>query len=423
MERDKRDFPHYADLDYWKDYITMHNVLACELSYSLIYNNIRPEKIEEALATVGLTRLPNRFLLIQVDDYYNYSSKMQITQEFYQKTVLINLLRECMGKLELKGFMANLVGIDKIICFLCCEEEEKKDIHAYLSGITERFKEEIRSHSDYTVSICISRRCSRIWQYSQMQPKMDQALNKSYFSGKEFSIFLEDVEVPLPEKEMDLGGFYPEFMAAFSRGNRQRTEILLQSMMQALLEGQVNPDLAKMELIRLLQQISDYGIRCGIAEKRMKEYSNTIMAQVLSCGFIADARKYFMDFFGGFTKMLEETNAGTEYLFRIPVSEYIEIHYMENIRLEHLAKLVGLSEGHFTRVFKEEFGMTFVQYLTNCRISHSKELLIGTDMPTEQIAYKVGMNSYSYFCTCFKRFCGMSPGEKKKKNKDGASLF
>ena len=126
MEREKKDFPSYADLDYWKDYITMHNVLACELSYSLIYNNIRPEKIEEALATVGLTRLPNRFLLIQVDDYYNYSSKMQITQEFYQKTVLINLLRDCMDKLGLKGFMANLVGIDKIICFLCCEEEEKR---------------------------------------------------------------------------------------------------------------------------------------------------------------------------------------------------------------------------------------------------------------------------------------------------------
>lgn len=190
MERDKKNSSYVLDLDYWKDYITMHNVLACELSYSLIYNNIRPEKIEEALATVGLTRLPNRFLLIQVDDYYNYSSKMQITQEFYQKTVLINLLRDCMDKLGLKGFMANLVGIDKIICFLCCEEEEKKDIHAYLSGITERFKEEIRSHSDYTISICISRRCSRIWQYSQMQPKMDQALNKSYFSGKEFSIFL-----------------------------------------------------------------------------------------------------------------------------------------------------------------------------------------------------------------------------------------
>ena len=104
----------YKDLDYWKDYITMHNVLACELSYSLIYNNIRPEKVKEALATVNLDTLPNRFFLIQVDDYYNYSSKMQITQEFYQKTLLINLLRGRMQELGLKGFMANLVGIDKL---------------------------------------------------------------------------------------------------------------------------------------------------------------------------------------------------------------------------------------------------------------------------------------------------------------------
>ena len=41
MEREKKDFPSYADLDYWKDYITMHNVLACELSYpSFSFNTI-----------------------------------------------------------------------------------------------------------------------------------------------------------------------------------------------------------------------------------------------------------------------------------------------------------------------------------------------------------------------------------------------
>ena len=48
-------------LDYWKKYITLHHVLACELSYSLIYNNIRPDKVGDALATVGLDTLPNRF--------------------------------------------------------------------------------------------------------------------------------------------------------------------------------------------------------------------------------------------------------------------------------------------------------------------------------------------------------------------------
>lgn len=72
-------------LDYWKKYITLHHVLACELSYSLIYNNIRPDKVGDALATVGLDTLPNRFFLLQVDDYYNYSDKMIITQEFFRK--------------------------------------------------------------------------------------------------------------------------------------------------------------------------------------------------------------------------------------------------------------------------------------------------------------------------------------------------
>ena len=87
-------------MDYWKNYITIHHVMACELSYSLIYDNIRPDKLTDALATVGLTRLPNRFFLIQVDDYYNYSSKMRITQEFFQKTALIKILRESMESMD-----------------------------------------------------------------------------------------------------------------------------------------------------------------------------------------------------------------------------------------------------------------------------------------------------------------------------------
>lgn len=415
MADKEKDFT-YINLDYWKDYITMHNVLACELSYSLIYNNIRPEKIKEALATVELDTLPNRFFLIQVDDYYNYSSKMQITQEFYQKTMLINLLRERMRELGLKGFMANLVGIDKLICFLCCEDEEKTDIRNYLSKIAESFKEAVRSQSDYTISICISQRCNRIWQYSQMQPNMNLALNKSYFSGKEFSIFLSDVERHIPMKETSLNNFYPELIAAFSRSSPSQMECVLQSMMQVLLEGQLNPEEAKMELIRLLHKINDYGIRCGIPKQQIKEYTNKAMAQILSCSFIADARKYFMEFFYSFTHSLNEANTGTEYLFKIPVSEYIETHYMENIRLGTLSSLIGFSEGHFTRVFREEFGMTFVQYLTACRIDHSKELLAQTAIPIEQIAYRVGINSYSYFCTCFKRLCNISPGEYRKKH-------
>lgn len=400
-----------ASLDYWKNYITMHHVLACELSYSLIYNNIRPDKVGDALATVGLHTLPNRFLLLQVDDYYNFSSKMVITQEFFQKTVLINLLRECMEQMGLTGFMANLVSLDKLICFLCCPQWEGPEINAHLLQVAETFKTCIRTKSAYTISVCISQQCCRLGQYSQMYPRMDLALSKSYFSGKEFNILLDDVDREQErQEEADLNKFYPELLAAFARGNREQLEGVLQEIVRALLEGQTKPQKAKMEMIRLLQRIEDYCLRCGVPEGWIQRRSDAAMARILSCNFVSDTRICFLEFYDEVTQALAEHSADEAYSFRIPVAEYIDTHYMENIRLGSLADMMGFSEGHFARIFRKEFGMTFVQYLTECRIQRSKELLADTCVPIEQIAYQVGLNSYSYFCTSFKRSCGISPG-------------
>lgn len=409
MDKTKK-FPE--SLDYWKDYITLHHVLACELSYSLIYNNIRPDRVGDALATVGLDTLPNRFLLLQVDDYYNFSSKMIITQEFFQKTILINLMRECMESMGLKGFMANLVSLDKIICFLCCPEWEGPELYDHLRAVAENFKKCVRTKSSYTISVCISQQCTRLGQYSLMYPRMDLALSKSYFSGKEFNILLDDVEMEVEEvrEEADLNKFYPELLAAFARCNRDQLETVLQDIIRALLEGRTRPQKAKMEMIRLLQRIEDYCVRCGVPENWILRRSDAAMARILSCSFVGDTRICFLDFYDEVTQALGEHSADEEYSFKIPVTEYIDTHYMDNIRLGSLADIMGFSEGHFARIFRKEFGMTFVQYLTECRIQRSKELLADTSVPIEQIAYRVGLNSYSYFCTCFKRTCGISPG-------------
>ena len=77
--------------------------------------------------------------------------------------------------------------------------------------------------------------------------------------------------------------------------------------------------------------------------------------------------------------------------------------------------MLGFSEGHFTRLFRREFGCTFVQYLFEYRMEESKRLLSETNVPVEQVAYRVGLNNYSYFCTCFKRSTGLSPGVYRKK--------
>ncbi len=101
-----------------------------------------------------------------------------------------------------------------------------------------------------------------------MYPRMDLALSKSYFSGKEFNILLEEMEPDAEEvrEEADINKFYPELLAAFARGNREQLEEVLQGIVRALLEGRTRPQKAKMEMIRLLQRIEDYCVRCGVPE-------------------------------------------------------------------------------------------------------------------------------------------------------------
>lgn len=48
-------------LSYWKGHLSVHDVLASELAYSLIFDNVRPDRVAEAMSTVGLSELPNRF--------------------------------------------------------------------------------------------------------------------------------------------------------------------------------------------------------------------------------------------------------------------------------------------------------------------------------------------------------------------------
>lgn len=404
------------NLSYWKAHISVHNMLAGELAYSLIYDNIRPDKVNEAMGTVGLDVLPNRFFLIQVDDYMNYSSNLHITQEFFQKPVLADMLRTCMKMIKLKGFVSNLVGMDRIICFLCFEEHEPESPSAYLRYVAETFKEYVRKRSKYTISVCISRRCTQLEHYAKLYPLMDLALSKSFFSGKEFSIMLDEIEEPkeLKTVDLDLNARYPEFLASIARHNREQFEQVLQKMIQALLETQSHPRRARMEMIRLLQRVEDYCIRCGVSEKQIRDYNETAMNRVLSCSFIADTRVYLEEYYERVTGMLERYSHEWEYSFKLLVEEYISVHFHEKIRLGTLAYIMGYSEGHFARIFRKQFGMTFVQYLTQYRIDQSKRLLTETYIPVEQIAFQVGIGSYSYFCTCFKNACGLTPSAYRK---------
>lgn len=91
---------------------------------------------------------------------------------------------------------------------------------------------------------------------------------------------------------------------------------------------------------------------------------------------------------------------------------YIEDHYQDNISQDALAKdILFVNASYFSRVFKEQEGISFSKYVKNLRLEKAKDFLKKYDCPISQIAGMVGFNDISYFVSSFKKKFGMTPGE------------
>ncbi len=91
---------------------------------------------------------------------------------------------------------------------------------------------------------------------------------------------------------------------------------------------------------------------------------------------------------------------------------YIEQNFgNEEISLNTVAASVNLSPNHFSTIFSQETGKTFIEFLTDVRMGKAKELLRSTSMKTAEIAYAVGYKDSHYFSYLFKKTQGCTPRE------------
>lgn len=94
---------------------------------------------------------------------------------------------------------------------------------------------------------------------------------------------------------------------------------------------------------------------------------------------------------------------------------FIEHHYQEPIRVEHIARAAFLSPFHFIRAFKHRFGATPHNYVRRKRIEKACDLLASSGDSVSEIAWKVGFESVSSFTTIFRKITGESPTEYRNR--------
>ena len=130
-----------------------------------------------------------------------------------------------------------------------------------------------------------------------------------------------------------------------------------------------------------------------------------------SAEYIALHSRPRLDSIGRFSRPAPPTSSvgGLTPRALLRIREYIEAHLMDNIELETLAVMAGLSKWHFARAFKQSIGSPPHFYLIRRRLERAQELLAESDLSLAQIALKSGFSDQSHFSRRFRMLFGITP--------------
>jgi len=209
--------------------------------------------------------------------------------------------------------------------------------------------------------------------------------------------------------------FYPlqkeyELVGKVRMGDRTGAKAILNDLLGDIFFNNAGDmELIKARVIELVVVVSRAAVESGASLDKMLNLNSQVVSQI-------QGLHEFEELCMGVVKVLDAMmdtlydvrnirNARTMAL----VMAFIREHYSENITLDAVASHVYLSPYYISHLFREELGITFVEYLTRVRIEQAKHLLRCSGLSIRAIAGQVGYDDPGYFAKVFRKQVRMSP--------------
>ena len=113
-----------------------------------------------------------------------------------------------------------------------------------------------------------------------------------------------------------------------------------------------------------------------------------------------------------------EKSALRRYSVIDPALRCIKSSYSENLSVEQLADLCGVSKHYFCRTFKTVTEKSAMEYLRDFRLRVANALLTGTKRSVAEISAACGFDNQNYFSRCYKQYYGETPSQSRARKLD-----
>jgi two-component system response regulator YesN len=208
-----------------------------------------------------------------------------------------------------------------------------------------------------------------------------------------------------------------ELMGKVKIGDRTGAKEILNSILGTILFKTIGElGILKARLLELLSILSRSAVEGGVNIDVMLEKNLTYVNKVMRINNQEDLCAWISTALNEFIELVYSSQDARKVSQIRPAINYIDANYNKPITLADVAKASHLSISRLAHIFKEQMGITIIDYLTSVRIERAKQLLLATDQNCTEICFEVGYNDQSYFTRTFKGLVGMAPRQFKARN-------
>jgi two-component system response regulator YesN len=231
----------------------------------------------------------------------------------------------------------------------------------------------------------------------------------SIFSGKEARVSVNNVPLPVPTAapfpyQEDR---FEDLTAGFEQGKWE----VLEEGLRVRLQSVQHPhwDLPSLyELIDALHKL------LKTLQRQYAPSGHNETYEIPPIYEVSDIQAYLL---GRFRRLLNGTSlTGNKVSSKLAAAiQHIQNHFHEEISVDQVAYAIGISASYLHLLFKRELGRTFLDYLTEFRISQAKRILKKDNVKMSEVAAKVGYRSAPYFSQVFKKATGLLPHDYRER--------
>ena len=163
-------------------------------------------------------------------------------------------------------------------------------------------------------------------------------------------------------------------------------------------------------LIRLEARVSEDG-RSGGKQKNRSRYFKELQD-------VADTeqlKNWFWEQTRDICRNMEAAKEKQSETVMEKAQSYIRENFQKDLTLDEVSRVVDISPYYFSKLFKQETGENFIEYLTKVRIRNAKDLLRNPEYSIKEVCVRSGYGDPNYFSRIFKKYEGITPSEYRER--------